>query len=125
MVYLVKKLATLVILLLSGESLSVLTDSAQQPSPKDIAKLTLPATGTESVIDAPEGIITVSVFTGKIGGLELCDNAIEGGLDIEADVVGTICCEAIASCSKHRTSSADARSTGACPSWFLRKGSAP
>ena len=33
--------------------------------------------------------------------------------------------EGIASCNKHLTSSAEASSSGFCPSWFFRVGSAP
>lgn len=57
--------------------------------------------------------MTVSVVT--TGGEGDCEGiAIEGGREggAEAGAVGTDCWEAMASCSKQRTSSADAKSTG-------------
>lgn len=83
------------------------------------------ATGSDSCMEAPDGIMTVSVFEGSVDGVGVGARAIEGGREGGADAVGTTCCEAIASCRRHLTSSAEARSTGAWPSWFLRKGSAP
>jgi hypothetical protein len=60
-------------------------------------------TGMHKVIDAPEGIITVSATTGGeraaanigVGEATAMDGGREGGAD--AGAVGTFCCEAIAS----------------------------
>lgn len=116
MKYLAKKLAIFVTVLMSLFILSTLIDLEQQPSATGRPIVARQETGTDNVIDAPEGIITVSVLFARIGGLGVCTNAIDEGLEGGADAVGTDCCEAIASCSKHFTSSADERSTGACPS---------
>lgn len=90
--------------------------------------LALLPTGTSSCTAAPDGIITVSELTpvaavfcapkAAVGDGLLAARAIEGGRDEGADggTTETHCCDAMASCSKQRTSSADARSTGACPS---------
>lgn len=87
--------------------------------------LDLLATGGVNWIKAPDGITTDSLFTGKGAGVGAGVKAIEGGLDGGAEAVGTTCWDAIASCKRHLTSSADAKSTGAWPSWFFRNGSAP
>lgn len=83
------------------------------------------ATGSASWMEAPEGIMTVSVLDDSGLGAGVWGRAIDGGREHGADAVGTTCWDAIASCNKHLTSSAEAKSTGAWPSWFLRNGSAP
>lgn len=44
-------------------------------------------------MEAPDGMITVSVFGGNVDGVGVADNgnAIDGGRDGGADAVGTIC----------------------------------
>lgn len=91
--YLAKKLATL---LTSWFVPSIFETFEQHPSGtgKDIGR---EVTGTDRVIEAPDGIITVSVLAGCIEGLGVCTKAIEGGLEVGAVAVGTVCCDAIAS----------------------------
>lgn len=113
--HLVRKLLTLAMDDMSCGPISDLTESPEQhPSTAGIGdRLPRDEIGTHSVIEAPDGIITVSVV--MTGGEGDCEGiAMEGGRDGGADAgaVGTDCCDAIASWSKHRTSSADARSTG-------------
>lgn len=88
----------------------------QHPSGTGSDRLLRLETGTDRVMEAPDGMMTVSVFTGSKVGLGVCARTIEGGLDEGAAVVGTACCEAIASCKRQRTSSAEAKSIGTCPS---------
>lgn len=71
-------------------------------------------TGTDNVIEAPVGNVTVSV----VG-----DGQLAIALEL---VVGIFCCDAtIASCRRHFTSSAVANSRAVWPSWFFMYGSAP
>lgn len=71
-------------------------------------------TGIARQTDVPEGMTTVSQGVG--GGTT--SNGAGAGQEGEGWA-------AMASCSRDRTSSALARSIGDCPSWFLRKESAP
>lgn len=107
---LVKNPATLILLLTSDMVLSQLTEAEQHSFPIGTEILARLATGSDNWMEAPDGIITVSVFDGSVDGVGVGAKAIDGGRD---GVVGTTCCDAIASCSRHFTSSADARSTGA------------
>lgn len=75
--------------------------------------------GLGNATEAPDGITTVAVSSGDNGGGvatytdELLAAALAPG------------CEAIASVNNDLTSSAVVNSRGVCPSWFLKKGSAP
>lgn len=106
-------------------TVSGLTVFEQQPSATDKEMLGRQEMGIDSCMEAPEGIMTVSVLFCRTGGLGVWTRAMEEGLDDGAEAVGTVCWDAMASCRRHLTSSAEDRSTGACPSWFFKNGSAP
>lgn len=113
--YLARNPVTVTVLLTFGIPVSTFVDTEQQPSPTPDTPLRLQP-GTDNTIEAPDGITTVSVLRGSIEGLGGCTSTTDEGLEVTTVVEGNICCEAIASWSKQRTSSADAKSTGTWPS---------
>ena len=84
------------------------------------------AVGAAALTLAPLGITTVEVpCWPKASCLRLIGVAGTAGGANAFVVVGKTVAVGIASCSRHFTSSALARSKGVWPSWFFRVGSAP
>lgn len=103
------------------------SDIEQQPSPAGIGDARpVRATGMDKGTGVPEGITTSSALEAfGEGGEDGVGTGVVVGTVLAGGEVAMPCWDAIASCKRHFTSSAVARSAGDWPSWFLRNGSAP